>query len=275
MAGRFVALGDSYTEGVGDRDDAYPNGVRGWADRVAKQLGRANPSWEYANLAIRSKVLDDIVDEQVEQALALEPTLVSFFAGGNDILRLRSDVPDVLRRYEAAVARIASSGARLLLFTSYDVRVSPLLEPLRPRNNAFNRGLRRVAAEHDAILIDHWAMTAYADPRMWDTDRLHMSRHGHKYLAAKVLAALRVDHTLAPKQFKPLSPLTFGQALARERDWFGEWISPLIARKLRGETLGDSLTPKWPEPMRPAEGMKRQAAASTSSVRAPGPGEHD
>src|SRR4051794_27659529 len=35
---RYVALGDSFTEGVGDPDPARPNGLRGWADRVAEVL---------------------------------------------------------------------------------------------------------------------------------------------------------------------------------------------------------------------------------------------
>lgn len=275
MAGRFVALGDSFTEGVGDPDDDYPNGVRGWADRVAKQLGKADPAWEYANLAIRSRRLDDIVEEQVDRALAMSPTLVSFFAGGNDILRVRSDVGDVLRRYEEAVARLAASGARLLLFTSYDVRVSPLLEPLRPRNNAFNRTIRRLADEHDAVLVDHWAMSRFEDPRMWNGDRLHMSRHGHRFLAAKVLATLRIDHTLRPKRFDPLDPPTLRQALGRERIWLSEWITPLIARKLRGITLGDELQPKWPVPIHPSEGMKKLARMCAedlqhSGLRTPG-----
>jgi lysophospholipase L1-like esterase len=47
----FVALGDSFTEGVGD---PYPDGTfRGWADRFAAQLAAASPGLRYANLAIR------------------------------------------------------------------------------------------------------------------------------------------------------------------------------------------------------------------------------
>ena len=75
MKGRYVAVGDSFTEGVGDANLMYPNGVRGWADRMARQMGRADATWEYANFAIRSKRLDEIVDEQFDAALALEPTL--------------------------------------------------------------------------------------------------------------------------------------------------------------------------------------------------------
>src|SRR5664280_2645880 len=77
-AGRFVAIGDSFTEGVGDPSPRYPNGYRGWADRMARQLGRADPTWEYANLALRSRLLDEVVAHQLEPALALEPTHVSF-----------------------------------------------------------------------------------------------------------------------------------------------------------------------------------------------------
>ena len=45
---RYVALGDSFAEGVGDPDPSAPNGLRGWADRVAAVLAqlraRADPT---------------------------------------------------------------------------------------------------------------------------------------------------------------------------------------------------------------------------------------
>lgn len=92
MAGLLVAIGDSFTEGVGDPHLHYPNGVRGWGDRLARQLGRADPAWRYANLAIRSKFLDQVVTDQLEPALAMDPSHVSFYAGGNDLLSLRADL---------------------------------------------------------------------------------------------------------------------------------------------------------------------------------------
>lgn len=257
MAERFVALGDSFTEGVGDWDERYPNGVRGWADRVARQLGKADPATEYANLALRSRVLDDVIEHQLEAALALEPTLVSFFAGGNDILQIRIDMEDVLARYEKAVARLADSGARILLFTSYDLRLSPLLEPLRARNNQFNRRVREVALTYDALLVDHWAMRAYQHPRMWEPDRLHMSRHGHRYLAAAVLRTLQVDHTITLRDLGSMPSRTWREALADEVDWWQGWVLPMLGRRRNNSPLGAGLTPKWPRPMHPADGMKR------------------
>ena len=51
---RYVAIGDSWTEGVGDPDETRPNGVRGWADRVAEALAARREDFRYANLAIRA-----------------------------------------------------------------------------------------------------------------------------------------------------------------------------------------------------------------------------
>jgi lysophospholipase L1-like esterase len=255
-----VAVGDSFTEGVGDWDDRYPNGVRGWADRVARQLAKHDPDTEYANLALRSRTLDAVVRDQVDRAVALRPTLVSFFAGGNDLLQVRGSVGDLLDRYETAVARLGASGAQLVLFTSYDLRLSPLLEPLRLRNNQFNRRIRQVALDHDALLVDHWAMRAYEHPRMWEPDRLHMSRHGHRHLAAAVLRALRVDHTITVRDLGQWAPRGWREAVTAEREWWNEWVRPMLGRRRRHEPLGADLTAKWPDPIRPADGMKRLAA---------------
>ena len=74
---RYLALGDSFTEGVGDPDPGRPNAVRGWADRVAEQLCAAGADWGYANLAIRGKKIRQVVAEQVPAALELRPTLVT------------------------------------------------------------------------------------------------------------------------------------------------------------------------------------------------------
>ena len=92
--GTFVALGDSFTEGLDD-PRADQAGYLGWADRFARMLAAQQPGLRYANLAVRGKRLGQVADEQVPQAIAMAPDLVSLAAGGNDLLRLRSD-PDAL-----------------------------------------------------------------------------------------------------------------------------------------------------------------------------------
>lgn len=269
MAGRFVAVGDSFTEGVGDSNVLYPNGVRGWADRMARQLGRHDPAWEYANLAIRSKVLDEVVTEQLDRALALEPTVVSFYAGGNDILALRVDMDSVLQRYEAALTRLVGSGARVLVFTTFDLKMSAMLEPLKRRIRFYNNGVRHLAELHGAQLVDHTQWREYDDPRLWSLDRIHMSRLGHKRLAGYVCDSIGVPHTLKIPELPDWEPRHWRQALKEERVFLRDEVVPLVRRRMSGVREGDRLQPKWPEPVRPADGLKklaRQRAAGAERV---------
>ena len=112
---RYVALGDSFTEGVGDPDPTRPNGLRGWADRVAEELAKQVDGFGYANLAIRGRKLDQIIDEQLEPALALDPDLVSIYAGANDILRPAVDIDRLVTRYGEAIGRLRENGATVVV----------------------------------------------------------------------------------------------------------------------------------------------------------------
>ena len=57
---RYVALGDSFTEGIGD--PLPSGGHRGWADRMAEVLAETQPEFAYANLAVRGRLIDQIRD---------------------------------------------------------------------------------------------------------------------------------------------------------------------------------------------------------------------
>lgn len=257
----YVALGDSFTEGVGDNSRRLPNGVRGWADRVAEKLAKADPGWEYANLAIRSKRLRHIVTEQLEPALAMKPALITLYAGGNDILDFGTDINTLLADYEDVVAKLSSTGAVLVLFTGFDVKVSAVLEPLKKRNALYNQRVRELAEKYNAVLVDFWCFEAYHDRRMWGPDRLHMSKAGHKYMAGQVLDRLGVPHKIKPQDWGPPDRMTLRAWERRQRRWVKDWVLPLFGRKLRGVTLGDTLQPRWPQPVMvpPKGGLKKLA----------------
>jgi lysophospholipase L1-like esterase len=244
--GRFVAIGDSFTEGVGDPHPDLPNGVRGWADRVAERLAKHEPGWQYANLAVRSKRLRHILADQLPVALAMEPTLITVYAGGNDILDVGADVTELIVSYERMVRDLAATGATLVLFTGYDIPVHPAARVFLRRNHLYNDAVRRIAREVGAVLVDYWAFKAYADKRMWSVDRLHMSKRGHKYLAARVLDALDVPHGIEAALRGPVEPRTPRQWVRDQHRWYLDWVLPLVGRKLRRITLGDSLFPRWP-----------------------------
>lgn len=264
MNGLFVAIGDSFTEGVGDPHLHYPNHVRGWSDRFARQLGRDDPRWRYANLAIRSKFLDQVVADQLEPALAMRPTHISFAAGGNDLLSLRADVDGISQRYEAALQRLVASGAQVLVFTTFEPQASRLLEPLVRRVRTLNTAIRDLAATHDALLVDHTLMREFDQRSLWAPDRIHLSRQGHKRMAAAVADALGVPHTLKLRDLVPGESADWRQVARTEAAFVRDEVVPLVKRRLRGAYEGDTTDPKWPVPVHPAEGLKRLAAQQWS-----------
>ena len=268
---RLVCLGDSFTEGMAD--DLRPDGHhRGWSDRVAEGLARhaaaAGGTVEYANLAVRGKLLDQVVAEQVGPALAMAPDLVTFHAGPNDVLRPRTDFDDLMRRYEAAVVSLVGSGARSVLFTSITRAggTGRVADRLESRFVAFNRGVRRVAERNGCLLVDDERVRALTDRRFWATDRLHLNALGHQRVAANVLATLGVaDPEIlgGPVGWweEPLPappPASRRDALAADAEWVRVHLVPWIGRRLRGVSSGDGRDPKDPVPrvIAPAAGVR-------------------
>ena len=243
----FVAMGDSFTEGM---DDAYPDGTyRGWADLVAARLAvDSGPDFGYANLAIRGRLLEQVIDEQFEPTLAMRPDLVSFAAGGNDILRPRADPATLVERIDPMIAELRARGADVILFRFADVTAHlPAQRMLGPRAAVLNDGASRLADKYGAYLIDLFADDAFHHPHMWAADRLHLSAAGHRRVAAHVLAALGVgvdeDWMLVPPMPEPTPWL-----LARGADlrWAREHLVPWVGRHLLGQSSGDLITAKRP-----------------------------
>ncbi|MFJ6001886.1 SGNH/GDSL hydrolase family protein [Arthrobacter sp. NPDC092385] len=244
---RYAALGDSFTEGIGDPNPASIGGNRGWADRVAEELSRGQAGFAYANLAVRGRLLQQIIDQQVEAALALRPDLVTLSAGGNDLLRPGGD-PDLLaEKLDAVVATLAASGATVVLFTGPDVRET-VLGSIRSKTAIFNENLRTIAARHEAVIADMWALRQLKNPQMWSSDRLHFSPLGHHTVAAMVLDTLAVRHTLEPLHPKDLPARTWRRARAEDLVWAREYFVPWVLRRLRHQSSGDGVTAKRLEP---------------------------
>ena len=245
---RYVALGDSFTEGVGDHDPDLPNGVRGWADRVAAVLAAQVPELAYANLAIRGRKLMPILAEQVDPALAMGPDLVSIYAGANDVLRPRVDIDALVGAYGEAVGRLAGSGARVVLFTAYDPGTHPVFGALRGRFATYNELVREVAERHDATVVDFWRLREYRDDRMWDTDRMHMAAPGHQRMAMAVLDALEVTHDLEPLPLVDRPVLSDRERRQAHLAWAREHAGLWVRRRLNGTSSGDAMSPRWPAP---------------------------
>ena len=248
---RYVAVGDSFTEGIGDPEPRSPGGYRGWADRVAEVLSDQTDDFAYANLAVRGRLLQQILDEQIDPALELRPDLITISAGGNDILRPGTDPDEVAARFETGLVRLLSGGATVLMFNGPDVGRTPVLGRIRGKVAIYNENLRAIAEKHGAIVADMWAVRELADPRMWAPDRLHLSPIGHHTVARMVLAALDVQNDLEPHKPEPLPKSSWRRATRENIGWAREYFGPWIVRRLRGRSSGDGIEPKRPTPSHP------------------------
>ena len=191
--GSFVAVGDSFTEGLNDR--LTESSFRGWADRFADMLSVQQPGLRYANLAVRGRLLGEVAAEQVPRAIEMAPGLVSIAAGGNDILRPGTD-PDALAEvFDDCVASLRAAGCRVLLFTGFDPSVFPVIRMLRGKVAAYNMHLRTIAAARQCDLVDLWSMRVLWDRRVWSADRLHLAAEGHRRVALFVCETAGVPVT--------------------------------------------------------------------------------
>jgi lysophospholipase L1-like esterase len=244
-----VAIGDSWTEGLGDPDPSRPGGLRGWADRVAEVLAAANAGvgadFGYANLAIRGRRVGEILEEQLAPALALEPDLITIQGGGNDFLRAGIDIDALVDAIDGAVAQAVSTGAEVVLFTHGAAAAGPF-RALRGRIAIFNELLREVVDAHGVVLVDNWRVREARDPRYWDADRVHLSPLGHQRAAMLVLDALGVRHGLEPPVLPDVTQPAGRERLLAELGWVRSFAAPWVHRRLTGRSLGDGIAPKRP-----------------------------
>ncbi|MFD3804994.1 SGNH/GDSL hydrolase family protein [Streptomyces sp. NPDC058619] len=245
--GRYVALGDSQTEGVGDGDDAA--GLRGWADRLAEHLAAADPGLRYANLAVRGRLARQVRAEQLAPALALRPDLATVVAGFNDLLRPRFDPAEVAGELEAVFAALTASGARVATLAFPDIgRIAPMARPLAPRVADLNARVRAAAARHGVTVVETGGHAVSTDPRLWTADRLHAGPQGHERIAAAAAHALGVpgssDAWTHPLPVRPLPGAP--AAVAAELRWAAGFLGPWAVRRLRGRSSGDGRSAKRP-----------------------------
>lgn len=245
---RFVALGDSFTEGVGDPEPNSPGGLRGWADRFAEVLSGINSDFAYANLAVRGKLIRQITEEQLQPAIDLQPDLISICAGGNDVIRPGADPDAVAVQLDYLLRKLRQSGATVMVFTGVDVAFQPVFRSMRGRVAIYNENIRKIAQRHDCVVVDQWALEELQDPRYWADDRLHLNSLGHHTIARAALSALNIPNNLEPLDPPPLPPQTWRSARKEDVVWAKEHLVPWVIRRIKHVSSGDDVVAKRPEP---------------------------
>lgn len=239
---RYVAIGDSFTEGVGDE---LPDGrVRGWADLTARGWADASAEpIEYANLAIRGKLVWPIVQQQLEPALALKPSHLSFNGGGNDMLRPRADIGRIVDAFSHVLRRCDEEGVQLILLSGANPAGQlPFGQLVQRRGDVLSAAVvQRFAHRPDVIQALNWPDRELSTPPYWSEDRLHMNPRGHHRVAARVLDALGFE---PPRDWWSPPPLPEFVRL-RGRAYYREHVGPWVQRRLTGTSSGDGREPKY------------------------------
>ncbi|MGW3290115.1 SGNH/GDSL hydrolase family protein [Streptomyces sp. NPDC001002] len=263
----LVALGDSFTEGM---SDLLPDGsYRGWADLLAGRMAAHTPGFRYANLAVRGKLIGQIVHEQVDVAVAMRPDVITLVGGLNDTLRPKVDMGRVRDLLTEAVERLAPSCEQLVLMRSPG-RQGPVLERFRPRMEELFTIVEGLAERHGALIVDLYGAPSLADPRLWDVDRLHLTAEGHRRVAEAVWQTLGYD----PEDTEWRTPMaaTVPSAWVARRiadaRFARQHLLPWIGRRLTGRSSGDGLVAKRPDllPYKDFEDAKKAEDAYKDSA---------
>ncbi|WP_067812926.1 SGNH/GDSL hydrolase family protein [Nocardia inohanensis] len=261
---RYVALGDSQTEGVGDGDDL--TGVRGWADRLAEKLAAVDPGVQYANLAVRGKLAHQVRAEQLDAAMALRPDLATVMAGVNDLLRPGFDADEVGGHLDAMFGALTSIGAVVATATVPDIaRITPLARPLSGRVNALNQRVRESAARHGVIVAETAHHAVVTDPRIWSRDRLHAGPIGHQRIADALAQALNLpgaDSSWTEPLWPILPPRGRAETIRTELHWVATFLGPWLGRRLTGRSSGDGRIAKRPRLLPVRDAMEIQHIAN-------------
>jgi len=244
---RFVVLGDSSAEGLGDPDGC--GSYRGWADRLADHVARSSDGLRYANLGIRGRRARDVREEQLPAALAMQPDLAGLIAGTNDAVSRRFDAAAVADDVEVVQRALIGAGATVVTFTMPEVdRVLPLVRSVSARIRELNRHLRTVAAATGAVLVDFEQHPFAGDPRVWSEDRFHANALGHARIAAALAHALGLPGADASWSEPLPEPLPAGPSrrLAGDVRWALSHLVPWLWRHGRGRSSGDGRGPRRP-----------------------------
>jgi lysophospholipase L1-like esterase len=243
---RYVAIGDSQTEGLWDGDDS--TGLRGFADRLAEILDTHHRGLRYANLAVRGRRISDVLVDQLPCALAMRPDLITVCIGMNDVTRPGNHFDRAVAELDTLHVRLADSGAAVVTTTFPDLaRILPIGRVIAGRVERINDAIRTAAARYGFSLVDLYAAPSMLDPGVWSPDRVHGSTRGHILFAAAAAEALGLPGSSHDWALTDGTAPPAVRARARFQVlWTRNMLMPWLWRHLRGRSEGDGRGPKRP-----------------------------
>lgn len=245
---RYVALGDSLTEGLGDDRFEQDRFFAGWADRLAVLLNEdakaVGEDFLYANLAVRSRNSEEILSSQVADAMLLDPDLVTIMAGANDLWRPRKSWDLVRAQFSDAIVALKSAGITVVLTNCINPVHHWSFRAGTHRARELTKLIEEVAAQHNVLVIDVYRSPTLRRLRVWSQDCVHFGARGHAHVANKAAKVLGLPYRIETPVLQPR--LKDSMTLREHAQWIITHVTPFVGRRLRGIAAGDGINPKRP-----------------------------
>ena len=244
---RYVAVGDSSTEGLMDVDEG--GHFRGWSRRLAARIAELQDELLYANLGVSGLTTRQIRDTQLSHAISMEPDLVTIFSGTNDVISARFDGDAVERDMELLQRTFVESGATVVTFTLPNLTaIMPIARLIAPRIHRMNEAVRSTAARTGTRVVDFASYPVATDNRLWHEDRIHANSHGHARIAAALMGALELPGTddAWSKNLPSVASPSFATRLTAEIAWTFRYLIPWMGQGLAAAITKNKETPQHP-----------------------------
>jgi lysophospholipase L1-like esterase len=242
----YVAIGDSLSEGLGDFTFKIDRNHNGWTDRLAGILARESADsgfeFQYANLALRGSKLESIMESQLQQALNLQPDLVTVMAGSNNLTANQDHLPKLKGIFRDGIQQLLAAGCDVVVANTINPLHLRVFKPLRSKALRFSEMIEDVAADFEIPVLDIYGIKNFEQLRFWAEDMVHFSGHGHIVVANRAAELIDLKYRYPETCFEGMPPVTRG--FLETATWVARDVIPYAARKITGVTSGDGMDPK-------------------------------
>jgi acyl-CoA thioesterase-1 len=188
---RYMALGDSVTQGVGAVDEQTGS----FPALVAERWRADGCDVELQNAGISGYTAGQILAEQVPQIKSFAPTLITFQTGGNDIVNGIS-IDEYRNNVKSVLDAAAGSGARVIVLAQNEwfrspTGVSYVGDGGAAQRATFDDVMIEEASAHGAEFVDMRPLYAEQAQRgQWVEDGIHPTPEAYQAWAEKLSEAV-------------------------------------------------------------------------------------
>ena len=183
----YVALGDSTGAGVGAREGGY-------VARLFKRLAERRPQSKLSNLCVSGATTEDLIRDQLQKGVALNPDLVTVGIGINDIGHGLT-LEQFAKNYDQILSTLkAKTHATIVVTNIPDISTAPRI-PSSMRSqyqrqiDEFCKRLEEIAKQHEVAVFDVYTITKQelpSHPEYFSGDGFHPSDQGYELWASQM-----------------------------------------------------------------------------------------